>query len=181
MKVKLITVDFSNQCAVLLPMCPQARLHARKLHCAATLIQATWRGWYVRHKSNGKVQQACVRVEKANHAAKQSQSLRNRLPHILDLLLRSKYLSTAADILETLGVLPRPTRPYSRFLHRGKFLWRKFSKKNKEFMKVFSHKGSPPYNTHNIYTYSHTGIYIHTYIYTIFLPRAVDVCCGYKN
>ena len=119
MKVKLITVDFSNQCAVLLPMCPQARLHAQKLHCAATLIQATWRGWCVRHKSNGKVQQACVRVEKAKHAAKQSQSLRNRLPHILDLLLRSKYLSTAADILETLGVLPRPTRPYSRFLHRG--------------------------------------------------------------
>ena len=61
------------------------------------------------------------------------------------------------------------------------FLWRKFSKKNKEFVKVFSHKGSPLYNTHNIYTYSHTGIYIHTYIYTIFLPRAVDVCCGYKN
>ena len=105
MKVKLITVDFSNQFAILPLTYPQARLHAQKLHHAATLIQATWRGWRVRHKSSRKVQQACVRVEKANHAAHQSQSLRTRLPHILDLLLRSKYLSTAADILETLGML----------------------------------------------------------------------------
>lgn len=146
-------------------MCPQARQHAQKLHRAATLIQATWRGWYVRHKSSGKVQQACVRVEKANHAAKQSQSLCTRLPHILDLLLRSKYLSTAADILETLGVLPCPTRPYSRFLHRRNVFVEKifiYCHQNKEFMKVFSHKGSQ-LHTHiqaSIYTYVHLHIYL---------------------
>ena len=87
-------------------MTPQARIHTRKLHHAATLIQAVWRGWHVRrHQSSTVIQQACVRVERANRAAVQSQSLRTRLPRILDLLLRSKYLSTAADILGTLGTL----------------------------------------------------------------------------
>ena len=44
-----------------------------------------------------------MRVERANSLAKKSNSLREMLPHIISLLLRSRYLSTAAKILNSLG------------------------------------------------------------------------------
>ena len=87
--------------------CSQAKkereLFVRKRE-AALVLQAHWRGWLVRHNQRSKaVREARLRVEKANCSAKRSNSLRERLPHILDTLLRSRYLSTAAEILNSLG------------------------------------------------------------------------------
>ena len=58
----------------------------------------------MRHRQRSKaVREARMRVERANSSAKKSDSLRERLPHIISLLLRSRYLSTAGEILNSLG------------------------------------------------------------------------------
>ena len=67
-------------------------------------LQAHWRGWAVGRKQRSKaVREVRLRVERTNSLAKKSNSLRERLPHIISLPLRSKYLSTAAEILNSFG------------------------------------------------------------------------------
>ena len=58
----------------------------------------------MRHRQRSKaVREARMRVERVNSSAKKSNSLRERPPHIISLLLRSRYLSTAAETLNSLG------------------------------------------------------------------------------
>ena len=86
-----------------LPGKKERDLFLRKKEAALTL-QAHWRGWAVRRKQRSKaVREARLRVERTNSLAKKSNSLCERLPHIITLLLRRKYLSTDAEILNTLG------------------------------------------------------------------------------
>ena len=44
-----------------------------------------------------------MRIERARSEVKECQKLKNRLPAILEALLKSRYLSTVADLLHTLG------------------------------------------------------------------------------
>ena len=56
-----------------------------------------------RQIKNKAIAEARRRICRANRAAKDCNTLRNRLPSMLDALLRSKYLSTVVDILRSFG------------------------------------------------------------------------------
>ena len=67
-------------------------------------MQSFWRGYRVRRSIRRKaVHEARKRIEKANKSSKSS--LRVRLPLMLEELHRSRYLSTAVDILKVFGML----------------------------------------------------------------------------
>ena len=81
----------------------------------------------MRHRQRSKaVREARMRVERANSSAKKSNSLRERLPHIISLLLRIRYLSTAAEIYPSRpphAVLPATSTPQ---LNRGELEFNAF-------------------------------------------------------
>ena len=67
-------------------------------------VQAVWRGRRVRlQQASRAVERARERVRLANCSAQKSQTVKNRLPHILEQLKKCKFLSSLADILRVLG------------------------------------------------------------------------------
>lgn len=72
-------------------------------------LQATWRGWHVRkHQKSPDIKKALVNVHAVNSSACESNQLKHCLPHLLEQLLHCKYLSTAAELLNRLGVFCQP-------------------------------------------------------------------------
>lgn len=81
-----------------------ARKRVNRMKKAVLTIQSFYRGWVIRKsQTNQAIRDACLRVNKINVANSQSPTIRQKLPVLLDQLLHSKYLSTAADILKSLG------------------------------------------------------------------------------
>jgi aspartokinase len=81
----------------------ECRKRALQESCAVK-IQSLWRGYRVRKSQRRKaVITARRRIESANKSFEESRSVQNRLPLLIQQLLRSKYLSTATSILSSLG------------------------------------------------------------------------------
>uniref|UniRef100_A0A1X7V6E3 Calponin-homology (CH) domain-containing protein n=2 Tax=Amphimedon queenslandica TaxID=400682 RepID=A0A1X7V6E3_AMPQE len=88
---------------------------------AALKIQSYWRGYRVRHSIKRKaVHEARKRIEKANKSSKSS--LRVRLPLMLEELHRTRYLSTAADILKVFELITGVSEHCSRVIVEGNAL-----------------------------------------------------------
>ncbi|KAL5489025.1 hypothetical protein EMCRGX_G018068 [Ephydatia muelleri] len=85
------------------PKCEVQSHSIAEMHKAATVVQATWRGWHVRkHQKSPDIKKALVNVHAVNSSACESNQLKHCLPHLLEQLLHCKYLSTAAELLNRL-------------------------------------------------------------------------------
>lgn len=76
-----------------------------KEHHSARVIQSLWRGYKVRKSQHkGAIIMARQRIMQIKGPVEESRSIHHRLPSLVEQLLQSKYLSTAASILSSLGM-----------------------------------------------------------------------------